>query len=47
MGSIIQGLAMSNISLPGRYDKNTAGPEGADRFMSKHGREWLHRDWQN
>ena len=47
MDPIIQGLAMSNTSLPGRYAKNTAGPEEADRFMSKHGREWLHRDWQH
>ena len=47
MDPIIQGLAMSNTPLPGRYAKNTAGPEEADRFMSKHGREWLHRDWQH
>ena len=47
MGPIIPGLAMSNIPLQGVYDKNTAGPEEADRFVSKHGREWLHRDWQH
>ena len=47
MGSIIPGLAMSNTPLQGKYDKNTAGPEEADRFVSKHGREWLHRDWQH
>ena len=47
MGPIIQGLAISNIPLPGKYDKNTAGPEEADRFMSKNGREWLERDWQH
>ena len=47
MDPIIQGLALPEAPPPAIYPIGSKGPEEADRFLAKYGRDWLHRDWQH
>ena len=43
MDPIIQGLAAPDAPLPAAYAIGSKGPEAADRFLAKDGRQWLHQ----
>ena len=43
MDPIIQGLAAPDAPLPAGYAIGSTGPEAADRFLAKDGRQWLHQ----
>ena len=47
MDPIIQGLAMPDAPPPAIYAKGSEGPEEAERFLAKYGRDWQHRNWQH
>ena len=44
---IIQGLAVPDAPDPARYAIGSRGPEAADDFLAKDGRQWLNRSWQH
>ena len=43
MDPIIQGLAAPDAPLPAGYAIGSNGPEAADQFLAKDGRQWLHQ----
>jgi glucose-6-phosphate 1-dehydrogenase len=47
MDPIIQGLAVPDAPMPTSYAVGSTGPDAADKFLAKYGRDWLHRDWQH
>ena len=44
---IIQGLAAADAPAPASYGVGSKGPDAADEFLAKDGRQWLNRSWQH
>jgi glucose-6-phosphate 1-dehydrogenase len=44
---IIQGLAAADAPAPASYAIGSSGPDAADYFLAKDGRQWLNRSWQH
>ena len=47
MDPIIQGLAHPDAPSPPSYAIGSRGPDEAERFLAKYGRDWQYRDWQH
>ncbi len=44
---IIQGFAEPGARAPAGYAVGSKGPDAADEFLAKDGRQWLRRSWQH
>ena len=44
---IIKGLAAAEAPAPASYAIGSRGPDAADQFLAKDGRQWLNRSWQH
>ena len=44
---IVQGLAAAHAPAPAGYAIGSRGPEAANLFLAKDGRQWLNRSWQH